>query len=49
MVEAKSVLPSFGDLMRQINLYRAAFRGPVCVVTPTTATLTCLRSKVFSS
>lgn len=34
LVEAKSVLPSFGELMRQINLYRTAFNGLFVVVAP---------------
>ena len=34
LVEAKSVLPTFGELMRQLNLYRTAFSGLVVVVSP---------------
>lgn len=34
LVEAKSVLPSIGELMRQIQLYRTAHSGPVVVVSP---------------
>lgn len=34
LIEAKSVLPTLGELMRQINLYRRAFRGSVVVVSP---------------
>ena len=32
LVEAKSVLPTVGELMRQIQLYRTAFRGKFVVV-----------------
>jgi hypothetical protein len=34
LVEAKSVLPTVGELMRQIQLYRTAFRGKIVVVSP---------------
>lgn len=34
LVEAKSVMPTVGELMRQINLYRTAFRGRFVVVSP---------------
>jgi hypothetical protein len=34
LVEAKSILPTVGELMRQIQLYRTAFRGQVVVVSP---------------
>lgn len=34
LVEAKSVLPTVGELMRQINLYRTAFRDKFVVVSP---------------
>lgn len=34
LVEAKSVLPTVGELMRQINLYRTAFGGKIVVVSP---------------
>ena len=34
VVEAKSVLPTIGELMRQIQLYRTAFRGKFVVVSP---------------
>jgi hypothetical protein len=34
LVEAKSVLPTLGELMRQIRLYLTAFDGPVVVVAP---------------
>jgi len=34
LVEAKSVLPTVGELMRQIQLYRTAFRGNFIVVSP---------------
>ena len=34
LVEAKSELPTLGELMRQINLYRTAFDGKVVVVSP---------------
>lgn len=34
LVEAKSVLPTVGELMRQIQLYRTAFRGKFVVVSP---------------
>jgi hypothetical protein len=34
LVEAKSVLPTIGELMRQINLYRTAFIGRFVVVAP---------------
>jgi hypothetical protein len=34
LVEAKSFLPTVGELMRQINLYRTAFKGPVVIVSP---------------
>lgn len=34
LVEAKSVLPTVGELMRQIQLYRTAFSGKVVVVAP---------------
>ena len=34
LVEAKSVLPTIGELMRQINLYRTAFFGKFVVVAP---------------
>jgi hypothetical protein len=34
LVEAKSIMPTLGELMRQINLYRTAFFGEVVVVSP---------------
>lgn len=34
LVEAKSVLPTVGELMRQIQLYRTAFGGKMVVVSP---------------
>lgn len=34
LVEAKSVLPTVGELMRQINLYRTAFKDKIVVVSP---------------
>ena len=34
LIEAKSVLPTVGELMRQIQLYRTAFRGNFVVVSP---------------
>lgn len=34
LVEAKSVLPTVGELMRQIQLYRTAFSGSIVVVSP---------------
>jgi hypothetical protein len=34
LVEAKSVLPTVGELMRQIQLYRTAFKGKFVVVSP---------------
>ncbi len=34
LVEAKSVLPTVGELMRQIQLYRTAFNGHFVVVSP---------------
>lgn len=34
LVEAKSVMPTVGELMRQINLYRTAFGGRFVVVSP---------------
>lgn len=34
LVEAKSKLPTRGELMRQIQLYRTAFRGRIVVVSP---------------
>lgn len=34
LVEAKSFLPTVGELMRQTNLYRTAFDGKVVVVSP---------------
>ena len=34
LVEAKSQLPTVGELMRQIQLYRTAFNGHVVVVSP---------------
>lgn len=34
LVEVKSAMPTLGELMRQINLYRTAFKGPVVVVSP---------------
>lgn len=34
LVEVKSVLPTLGELMRQLNLYRTAHRGPMLVVAP---------------
>jgi hypothetical protein len=34
LVEVKSKLPTLGELMRQINLYREAHRGKVVVVSP---------------
>lgn len=34
LVEVKSVLPTLGELMRQLNLYRTAHFGPVLVVSP---------------
>lgn len=34
LVEAKSVMPTFGELMRQIQLYRTAFDGKMVVVSP---------------
>jgi hypothetical protein len=34
LVEAKSVLPTVGELMRQIQLYRTAFSGHIVVVSP---------------
>jgi len=34
LVEAKSVLPTVGELMRQIQLYRTAFSGSFVVVSP---------------
>ncbi|OYU44192.1 MAG: hypothetical protein CFE44_14255, partial [Burkholderiales bacterium PBB4] len=34
LVEAKSMMPTLGELMRQINLYRTAFRGLIVVVSP---------------
>lgn len=34
LVEAKTVIPSVGELLRQINLYRTAFGGKPVVVSP---------------
>lgn len=34
LVEAKTVIPSVGELMRQIQLYRTAFDGKVVVISP---------------
>jgi len=34
LIEAKSVLPTVGELMRQVQLYRTAFRGKIVVVCP---------------
>lgn len=34
LVEAKTVIPSLGELLRQINLYRTAFSGKCVVVSP---------------
>lgn len=34
LVEAKSVLPTVGELMRQVQLYRTAFYGVFVVVSP---------------
>lgn len=34
LVEAKSILPTVGELMRQIQLYRTAFHGCIVVVSP---------------
>lgn len=34
LVEAKDKLPTLGELMRQLNLYRTAFQGKVVVVSP---------------
>ena len=34
LVEAKSVLPTVGELMRQIQLYRTAFKGRIVVASP---------------
>lgn len=34
LIEAKSVMPTVGELMRQINLYRTAFGGKFVVVSP---------------
>lgn len=34
LVEVKSVLPTVGELMRQINLYRTAFGGRFIVISP---------------
>lgn len=34
LVEAKTVIPSLGELLRQINLYRTAFNGRCVVVSP---------------
>lgn len=34
LVEAKSILPTIGELMRQIQLYRTAFNGKIVVVSP---------------
>jgi hypothetical protein len=34
LVEAKSVMPTVGELMRQIQLYRTAFSGKFVVVSP---------------
>lgn len=34
LVEVKSVMPTMGELMRQINLYRTAFGGRFVVVSP---------------
>ena len=34
LVEAKAVMPTFGELMRQIQLYRTAFGGVIVVVSP---------------
>lgn len=34
LIEAKSTLPTVGELMRQIQLYRTAFRGVFVVVSP---------------
>ena len=34
LFEAKTEIPSFGELMRQINFYRAYEQGPFFVVSP---------------
>lgn len=34
LVEAKSALPTVGELMRQIQLYRTAFKGHFVVISP---------------
>ena len=34
LIEVKSVLPTLGELLRQINLYRTAFSGKFVVVAP---------------
>jgi len=34
LVEAKTAIPSLGELLRQINLYRTAFNGKFVVVSP---------------
>lgn len=34
LVEAKSILPTVGEIMRQVQLYRSAFRGRIVIVCP---------------
>ena len=45
LVEAKSVLPTIGELMRQIQLYRTAFGGPIVVISPDTKYAEILREQ----
>jgi hypothetical protein len=34
LIEVKSIFPTIGELMRQLNLYRTVFKGKICVVAP---------------
>lgn len=45
LVEAKSKLPSIGELMRQLQLYRTAFEGEMAVVAPDDSYTTILREQ----
>ncbi len=47
LVEAKSVLPSRGELIRQLRHYATVFRGPMVVVSPDNSYAKLLRAQGF--
>ena len=47
LLEAKTVLPTLGELMRQLNLYATAFNGKQAVISPDDRYATILREQGY--